>query len=436
MQNMQTRQHHKINKKPLYGFGVFLLLGYLVVMSIINQQVKEAVIESKLSVLEQHIIYQSALRQYIATQIKPVFYALQQQGTLSEEFFDPHVLSGTFISRHVYNFFDEKLAEQALTSWQYHLAAKTPRNPINQATPEELKLLERFNADHSLKKIHEIKLIDGEQVIYVASPIQKTDASCLHCHGDPANAPKELLERYGSLNAFHEHMGDIRAFISYSFNLTKSLATAQQTSIMINGILFIFLTLFFSLASRVYIIEQNRKAMEVSQRQQLDYIAHHDFLTKLTNRYGLNRDFPDILKRQNNRAESHPEFWVMMIDIDFFKAINDEFGHETGDLVLVELGKILEDSTKQIKQAKAYRLGGEEFLITLPDSKEFVVESLYVDIANSLQDIKIPNLNKTIKISAGATSTQMGETQHDILARADKALYAAKESGRAHIIVY
>ncbi|BCN94269.1 hypothetical protein THMIRHAM_20540 [Thiomicrorhabdus immobilis] len=432
---MYSNSEFRINKKPLYWLATALLFSYLIITASIYQQVKNTIIENKLNELNQHILYQTSLRQYINSQLKPIIYNLQKEHILSYDFFDPHLLSSTFISRKVYQIFDKKLDAKDLNSWKYRLAAKNPRNPVNQATPEEIELLEKFNSDRNLKQIHRVEMINSQETLYYAAPFNANEANCLMCHGDPKTAPKGLIEKYGSEHGFNEKLGDIRAFVSYRLNITESMLNANKTFLIISLIIFAFMAAFFALASWSYLIEQRRKGLIIQQQQELEYVAHHDFLTNLTNRHGLNRDLPVQLAKLNNEPVHLSNLWVIMLDIDFFKSINDDFGHDIGDLTLQKLGEILKTEKNNLEHAEAYRLGGEEFLIVIRNTDTKIIKALYKDICTSLAAIKIAGLNRIIKISAGATEAQPNEHQYELLKRVDQALYQAKEQGRARLII-
>ena len=423
-----------INKRPLYLFGLLLIVGYLLVVLFMHDRVRETVIQNKLEDLNQHLLYQTSLRDYIQTELKPVFYDLQKDQVLSYDFFDPRVLSGTYIARHIFDTFDRKLNESLAYGWHYRLAAKNPRNPINQATEQELVLLERFNQDRNLKKFDKIEVLDGEETLYVALPLDETDASCLRCHGHPMTAPKDLVTQYGDVNGFYEEIGDIRAFISYRLNLKNSMENAQFAFRLISVIIFVFIMVVFLLVSWVYVIEQKRKHLLAKQQQELDFIAHHDFLTKLSNRHSLNDHFPEYLSSFHRHSAQKCSLWVMMLDIDYFKFVNDKYGHDIGDLTLISLAETLEEKIKPYEQAKAYRLGGEEFLLILPNVESDMVKLIYSDIQQALLNVVIAGLEHQVNISAGATQVCEGEGQYDILKRVDQALYKAKEQGRAQIV--
>jgi len=434
--NLKKIPDAPISKRPIYLFGTLLLIAYLLIVIFMFQGVKATIVENKLSDLNQEHLYQKSLRQYVSTQLKPVFFKLQNEHILNHDFFDSRALSGTYITRNVYEFFDERLEVEGLTSWQYRLAAKSPRNLINKATEEELALLERFNQDRELTTFQEIRKVAGETILYVASPIGETTASCLLCHGQPSWAPKDLVEKYGVVNGFNEQVGEIRAFISYSYALDNSFDKAQIPFFMISLVILLFLVIIFGLVTLAYMVDQKKKRLELKLHEELEFIAHHDQLTQLLNRHALNRDFTALLSTFHKRSDNDLKgIFVMMLDIDFFKSINDVYGHDVGDVTLQSFSNVLLANIKGYNAAKAYRLGGEEFLLVLPNAELSDVKTVYKSIQSDLLQMKIEKLQTDVKVSAGATAVLNGDKQYDALKRVDKRLYEAKRNGRNQLVI-
>lgn len=153
-----------------------------------------------------------------------------------------------------------------------------------------------------------------------------------------------------------------------------------------------------------------------------------DPLTGLRTRSGLQDDFMREVNRYKNAGTP---FTLAIVDIDHFKNINDSFGHDTGDKVLVGIANTLLRHIRTYDDA--YRLGGEEFLLVLKgldgEAATPIVERLRAAIARA--DLKAPDgtpLNVTA--SFGFTSIKTGKTLDELLNLADQALYRAKREGR------
>ena len=163
--------------------------------------------------------------------------------------------------------------------------------------------------------------------------------------------------------------------------------------------------------------------------KQLNQLAHHDALTGLRNRLNMEANIEEVLEASQKNGI---EFAVLMLDLDWFKRVNDQYGHDVGDFVLRELAQILKQSVREGDHV--YRAGGEEFVVLLnrisyQDAKqkaERIRQSVenYVFMANGVK------LRKTISGGLYHSSLMNVSSVKELLKQADKALYRAKNSGR------
>ncbi len=164
--------------------------------------------------------------------------------------------------------------------------------------------------------------------------------------------------------------------------------------------------------------------------RELQRISQTDTLTGLANRAHLNA----LLAYEHARTKrySHP-LSVIIIDLDFFKKVNDEWGHLTGDAVLREFGGLLESGIRDSDFAG--RWGGEELLIICPVTDTDSATAVAARLVALTADHQFPTPQRQT-ISAGIATLSPGETLDELLSRADEALYHAKKSGRnrAHAI--
>ena len=162
--------------------------------------------------------------------------------------------------------------------------------------------------------------------------------------------------------------------------------------------------------------------------------AIRDPLTNLFNR----RYLEETLDRELSRAarEEYP-VCIIMIDLDHFKRINDTHGHEAGDLVLKAIAEALSEFSR--RGDFACRYGGEEFVIAMPNINLQTAYARAENLRQSLNLLRVPyeDDNLSVTISMGiACYPENGQTRESLLRAADQALYAAKEAGRNHILVY
>ncbi|WP_324527931.1 GGDEF domain-containing protein [Thermomonas sp.] len=166
-------------------------------------------------------------------------------------------------------------------------------------------------------------------------------------------------------------------------------------------------------------VERQRR-VEILLRQD----AHSDGLTGLANR----RAFDAALSNSKRRPG---EFSLLMLDLDRFKDFNDSFGHQAGDDVLREAGRILR--TVMRSQDMAARYGGEEFVILLPEGGERQAQLAGQRILDAFRGHAWPQ--RAMTVSIGAAVAREGEPPEDLLRRADAALYGSKASGRDRLTV-
>jgi diguanylate cyclase (GGDEF)-like protein/PAS domain S-box-containing protein len=154
-----------------------------------------------------------------------------------------------------------------------------------------------------------------------------------------------------------------------------------------------------------------------------------DPLTNLFNR----RCMEESLERELRRAQrSQRQLTLIMLDLDHFKRFNDTFGHDAGDAILREVGKLL--GTNFRGEDIACRYGGDEFTVILPVAALDVAEHRAQELRRAIKDLEIPYLNPTldrVTVSMGiARFPEHGSNAETLLRSADRALYRAKAAGR------
>ena len=187
--------------------------------------------------------------------------------------------------------------------------------------------------------------------------------------------------------------------------------------------------------------ESNKKLQEAQNK--LIIYATTDHLTGLYNRFELQKRMNEEISRiRRYRNSSNKYFSVVFIDLDNFKYYNDTFGHEIGDLILIEFSNILKKITRNVDIIA--RFGGDEFVIILPETDgngvKYFVQRIYDElkkcnyftelITNQIsKKIIIKNENK-ISCSIGIATTLENDENNNILQKADEALYKAKKNGK------
>lgn len=170
--------------------------------------------------------------------------------------------------------------------------------------------------------------------------------------------------------------------------------------------------------------------------EKLETLSNTDPLTGLFNR----RYFFNILEREFERTKRYNRaLSLLMVDIDFFKSVNDKCGHLVGDKVLTVVSRVLKTDLRKIDSCARY--GGEEFVILLPETdiigaesvgKRYLTEIREQDLSDICKEIK----NTTVSVGIVCLPDDAIKTTDVFLKAADDALYTAKKSGRNKLVIY
>ncbi|WP_375725033.1 transporter substrate-binding domain-containing protein [Arcobacter sp. KX21116] len=200
--------------------------------------------------------------------------------------------------------------------------------------------------------------------------------------------------------------------------------------ISIGAILFIILVIYWNrkIIQTNKLLQQAQKDIE-EKNKELAKLAITDKLTNLYNR----RKLDELLQNELNRSDRFKHtFALAILDIDHFKKVNDTFGHQTGDKVLVELSIILKAHIRTTDFVG--RFGGEEFVIICPESQKEGVYNLMENIRLNIANYTFNDIGN-ITMSFGIALSKENDTIESVLKRADVALYEAKNSGRNKVVV-
>ena len=177
--------------------------------------------------------------------------------------------------------------------------------------------------------------------------------------------------------------------------------------------------------------EQKMRALE-TELGQISELIYQDHLTGALNRRGMEEAFV----REFARAErAQTPLAVALLDIDHFKKINDTYGHDAGDQALIHLTNVIKEILRPVDVVA--RFGGEEFLIILPDTSADDGVSIMTRLQRDLTKrfFLHDNTKVLITFSAGVTQRMGTETTEAMIARADAALYRAKQAGRNRVFL-
>lgn len=170
-------------------------------------------------------------------------------------------------------------------------------------------------------------------------------------------------------------------------------------------------------------LEDRNEALEAASHR-MEELAHTDILTGLHNRRAAMDETAAFIHRFNI---DYKPLTLAILDIDFFKKINDNYGHQAGDEVLIALAQTLKKTLRP--SDRVYRWGGEEFLLLLPNTEQNLALTVCERLRLNIAKIRITDL-PPITVSMGLASFKQGDDFDMILQFADEALYRAKDQGR------
>ncbi|MEO6171856.1 MAG: GGDEF domain-containing protein [Arenimonas sp.] len=221
-------------------------------------------------------------------------------------------------------------------------------------------------------------------------------------------------------------------FLLLSRRTALLVCVATLTVLVVHGRAFentLEVAMFLVTASVVSLFAFIFASRTESQRKQLEALVLSDSLTGAQNRRAMDQELEIAVK--SFRRDPRP-YGLAIFDLDHFKRINDKYGHEEGDDVLIQFADLVRTNSR--KMDRFFRMGGEEFVLLIPgadaDSLRTIVENHRANIEDHLR-----YRDEIITTSIGATLLKLGEDRQEWLARADAALYAAKKAGRNCVIV-
>lgn len=229
-------------------------------------------------------------------------------------------------------------------------------------------------------------------------------------------------------------MAVVELFVMLLLQIWDHSLTDIQEALVDTAMLVIFATpMIIFWVIRPYVVERNHAF------DQITHLAHHDHLTHLPNRRLLTRYIQDIIRKNIDDQAYHV---LLLIDLDDFKPINDQYGHEAGDAVLVEVASRMQHVIRD--NDVAGRVGGDEFLIVLC-GKQFDTVALTTEAEEVSKRIRsalvapIQYQQQTLSIGCSIgirILTPEDKNADKVIQEADIAMYQAKQSQKGSTIVF
>jgi diguanylate cyclase (GGDEF)-like protein len=206
----------------------------------------------------------------------------------------------------------------------------------------------------------------------------------------------------------------------------------EELSFRLQNLIVAFMVTIFAyglikLVQKYYlkILEATKDLAE--EKLQAEHNFHYDYLTGVYSR----AHFMESAERMLAKSPKARHIGVAMMDIDDFKKINDTYGHEYGDIVLKDLGDLLQNTIHGYGITGRY--GGEEFTILLLDQPSAVYDQLLEKIRADFENIHYSFTDQKITLSIGLVESSNTATLEDMISSADEALYQAKREGKNRV---
>lgn len=200
------------------------------------------------------------------------------------------------------------------------------------------------------------------------------------------------------------------------------LCYPDQTDAFIMHTSWMVITMLFGLVGG-YFLQASQKESFLKEKE-LEDLVRKDSMTGLYNRVKLD----EVLSAELNRSQRYKKnIGIMILDIDFFKMVNDTYGHLVGDKVLIEISHYIQENIRV--SDTVFRWGGEEFIILCLEVNEKQVVELAEHVRRKVEQMTFSEVGKKT-VSIGVTLSKDNDTTQTIIKRADAAVYEAKEYGR------
>lgn len=283
---------------------------------------------------------------------------------------------------------------------------------VNSLIEKEKKLNEKSTAQLFNKHIASLDADSAQSIVDRFNDVVSDISSSTKKAGQETSQFRKTLDAWsGELQQLDgevaRHMGEL---LSETTNIQQSMHTLQD-----------------QLESSLQEITDLKNEIVKAKQE-----AISDGLTGLMNRRG----FDVALKQSLESASAYADTCLIIGDIDFFKRVNDSYGHLFGDKVIQAVARIMKAVSVDLYTAARY--GGEEFVLLLPHTSLETARELAETIRQQVANIRIKNnvtskLISNVTISLGVTVYQVGETAESFLDRADQALYTSKANGRNQV---
>ncbi|RUM41231.1 MAG: hypothetical protein DSY80_09175 [Desulfocapsa sp.] len=236
IRELAGKDQHNLKLQFQVGLGIILFCFCLFTTTIIYHFQKSLLVEESFRQTEVVMTSLESTRGYIREVLRPRMWE-----ELGEDQFITEAMSTSYITRVIMDRFKD-----VLPAFKYRRTAINARNPDFEANTQELEMIEYFRTHPEKQGWHTVKLLDSGRYFILYRPVF-FNSSCLHCHGEPAKAPKAITATYGELRGFHRKADEIGGVVSISIPLEESLTQIWNRSFRMFGTVIILALLLYSI---------------------------------------------------------------------------------------------------------------------------------------------------------------------------------------------
>ncbi|MCP4711174.1 MAG: DUF3365 domain-containing protein [Planctomycetes bacterium] len=219
--------HRSIGLKFLIAVGLFFMVFSVLILYRTWSQSNRYTKELLKGQADLALQFDLAIRAYVGESVRPF-----AETHVAEDFFVPETMSTSYVARSIF----EKVRKE-FPDYIIKFSSDDPRNPLNQAGPEELQIIDYFNRNPDAREWKgEVEMDSKKYLAHFAA--RRMKESCLRCHGVPDDAPKSMLDRYGVQAGFHRPVGEVVALDTVMIPIDSYQKTAAKLT-MANSLVFL-----------------------------------------------------------------------------------------------------------------------------------------------------------------------------------------------------
>lgn len=275
-----------MSKSYVYSF-IFMFLVYLLTMGLYYNQTHRIIIDDTEKSIQGMLLSQRALSHLVSDVQKREVFRLQSQKVLDKEYFSSALLSSSYVAVKLNEYTNRERKKLGLEPIHFRYASPNPTNPENLASIEELAIYQKFQ-DSKIQTHKQIIEEDNANYLYYAIAGKVMTGQCMQCHGDPADAPREMIEQYGENNGFGYKTGELSSIISIKMPLADVFKENDSKFYLIAFIVFIVFLVLFVLSEviRHQLRKKQREITKALESQEKSYQKTKELENSLSNLSG------------------------------------------------------------------------------------------------------------------------------------------------------